>query len=239
MAQKIGLIIIFLLLTSCEPEKYWGSQLEGEALLETARISGQVTNFYTAEGVSGARLKFAETETAANIYGFYYLNYILSEDELRNKPVPVTITANNYYPHSDILTLNSADLELNYVLKYGAPLILRKAFVPANLGLSALVQAEVLDYQGAESITEVMVRLYQEKPQQGYEYYPMRRLGSDNTLSANYSVNVPFSVDYKAAGFEYHQSFDLIVVDNEAFDDTVHFGINLRDPDVPIFPISD
>jgi len=232
-------ILPLLLFTACEPEKYWGSQLEGEALLETARISGQVTNHHTGEGVPETRLKFAETETATNFYGFYFINYILSDDELRNKPVPLTISANNYYPDTDNLFLDGSDLELNYELIYGAPFVQRKAFIPGSFTFTAQIQAEVMDHQGGESITDVTVCLYRLRPQKGPEYYPMRRIGSDHELSANYSVQVPFSVDYSAAGFEYHQSFELIVTDNEAFDDTVHFGINLRDPDAPIFPFND
>ena len=149
MVGRIVLVLIALLTVfSCDLEKFLGYQYEVDPLPEFATISGKIKNRFTGAPVTEAIIRFGEQETTTDSSGYYQLNYIFNEDDLRNRPVTVSIEAYNYY------SLNTEEIvfpenRLNYQLDYAAPIVKRVALI------GHICQAEILDYQGAQDIQRV------------------------------------------------------------------------------------
>ncbi|MEJ2545602.1 MAG: hypothetical protein P8Y99_16180, partial [Calditrichaceae bacterium] len=118
------LIILIFAVSYCDYDKYIGYDHTAQDLLTTALIEGTVTHFYTGEPVFNASIRIGNQETLSNINGYYSINYILTDNENRNKPVPIHISAPDYFPDSLITLIEPLGKEYNFQLKYAAPIIL-------------------------------------------------------------------------------------------------------------------
>jgi hypothetical protein len=156
---KRTVLTMFVLVAglSCDLEKFTGYQYEVDPLPESASISGQIRNRFTGEAVNDALIRFGDQETTSDSTGYYYLDYRFSEDELRNKPVPVYIEADDYLAMTTekiVFPKNS----LNFQLDYGAPIIKRAVIK------DYICQAEVFDYQGSEEIIYAQASFFYAPP---------------------------------------------------------------------------
>lgn len=146
-------IILFTLFNGCDLQKYTGYDHTAQELVETTQIYGYITNFYTGDSVYDARLRFGTQETLSDFNGSYALNYVMNDDEERNKPTPILISKENYYPYQKETVLLPTKNQLDFQIKYAAPIIVDTRRREAD---SLLVcQAIIKDYQGIETLKSI------------------------------------------------------------------------------------
>jgi hypothetical protein len=154
-------MVLFGLFLFSGCEKYIGFQYEAPSLHRTARLSGTIVNTVTGEAVSDAHISFGFQETVTDRLGNYRMDYLLREDDQRDKPVPVIISAWNFETYTTEKIVFPQDTEFNFNLDYAAPIIER--FYVGATDEEAFVQVEVRDYQGIGDIRSVIVKFYYEK----------------------------------------------------------------------------
>jgi len=192
-------IFLILILYGCDFDKYLGYDNKAQELLNTAAVSGSITNFYTDDPVSNALVKVGQQETLTNSNGLYSLNYVLTDDEERNKPVHIHISAHNYYPDSITTLIEPLDNMYNFQLRYAAPMI--KDIVRQQYRFFDICQAIVSDYQGWQDIDSVYALFYPLSGEQPVKV-PLALVYNDGQNTGYYQVtyekettmDLPYSV---------------------------------------------
>ncbi len=154
--------LIILLSTSpfLSCDRFTGYDLEEESIQQTARIHGQVINTFTGSPVISAQVTMETFTTFSDGRGEYTLIYLLRADEIRNRPVRVEVTAENYLPYSGEFVLYPPDTQFDVSLDYAAPIIRKNVLVffgPENL---LICQALIIDYQGVHTLSSVTTKFY-------------------------------------------------------------------------------
>ena len=161
--MKIFLKFVFiaplLLITGCE--KYIGFQYEAPSSHKIARITGKITNTFTGEPVPDANVIFGYQQTVTDKYGKYKIDYLLRDDDQRDKPVPVEISAFNYNTKTSELIIFPQETTLDATLDYAAPII-RKYYYGVGIDYTTY-EVMVQDYQGVGDIRSVIVVFYYRK----------------------------------------------------------------------------
>jgi hypothetical protein len=156
MPNRIWFLLLSLLtLINCDTDRFLGYNYEAESLVESAPISGRVTNIFTSAPVTSATIKIGSYETLTDINGGYLLVYSLGTDEERDRPIPVTVSAPNYFSKSLETIIYPQALELNFSLEYAAPIIESAVITPRDI-LTVNCDATVFDYQGVDDIDSVI-----------------------------------------------------------------------------------
>jgi hypothetical protein len=77
----------------------------------------------------------------------------MNDDEERNKPTPILISKENYYPYQKETVLLLSENQLDFQIKYAAPIIVdtRRREVDSSL----ICQAIIKDYQGIETLESI------------------------------------------------------------------------------------
>ena len=155
MKSQIALLFMFLLFNSCDLDTYTGYNFTAEDVSETTLISGFVTNTYTDQPVDDAFVRFGTQETISDETGFFQINYLMSDDEVRNKPTLVDVEKVDFYSHSQETSLLPDENTFNFKLRYAAPIVIdtRRREVDSTLYCQAIIK----DYQGIETLSEVLV----------------------------------------------------------------------------------
>ncbi len=231
----IAVVSILPLLTGCDYEKFIGYDNEGQELLETTRVYGRIIHYYTHKPVNYARVQVGGQETLTNVNGEYALNYLLSDDERRNKSTPIKISAANYFPVEFEEVLSPVENEFSYRLKYAAPIV-EKAIRRTNpVNRNELVcQAVVTDYQGPDNLEQVAA------------YYPLQYYdGSKDTLETIMNmvgIKGPYTFYYQSkvmnqTGFDL--AYRVIAVDKDEFSHTLARANNPFREDTLLFEIAE
>ncbi|HFE63745.1 MAG TPA: carboxypeptidase regulatory-like domain-containing protein [Caldithrix sp.] len=236
MIRRFHILLVLLILPAlfgCE--KFVGFKYQADIQTQTVKISGRVTNTFTGKAVENARVKIGIQKTYTDSDGNYLIYYVLGTDEERNKPVPVTISAENYQTFTGQLTLLPTDTEFNTDLVYLAPIIEANAMFP--WGSEGLVcQARVLDYQGSTDIDSVIATLYYNKNGEIHRRVlkiPMILVIRNSDLSASYQCNVLLNL---ANEWAFSKDYDILVKDKEGYTDKLSDVYNESKPDTALFP---
>jgi len=221
---KTAFVFLFILLFSCDTDRFLGYNHEADEQLESTDIYGTVTNVFTDEGVEKAVIKVGSASTRTNRDGYYFTKYALQEDENRDAPVSVEIKVKHYYDYEEDIILYPLSNEFNFELVYAAPIIVASTigtlhpemifgppFVPPMYA-----QARIRDYQGIETVTKVTVTVfYTFNPDEPVEY-ELKLMRIINKTDAFYQFKVPL-YNPKIGVFEYNGTYTLRVYDDEGF----------------------
>ena len=150
------LMISFFFLLHCE--RFIGYDLDSDEIKQTARIYGNITNSFTGSPVAFAQVSIEYLKTESDGRGNYLILFVLREDEVRNRPVRIEVTAENYLPFSGEFLLYPPETEFDFSLDYGAPIIRKNVLVYNNPINTFVCQALVVDYQGISTLNEVKAR---------------------------------------------------------------------------------
>lgn len=224
--KKYILVLNFIFFLSCALDEYTGYNYTTQQLSETTQISGHVTSFFTGYPVYDARLQFGTQETLTDFDGFYSLNYLLSDDENRNKPSPLTIIKPNYYPYSTELMLLPTGNTLNFSLKYASPIIYDTRRVPYYDQL--ICQAILKDYQGIGTISSVNTIYYflnDDGSISDSVSYPMSLVHIENNFTGYYQF---IQTEISSAAMAAY--YNITARDNEGYTDRLFHSTN------PIYP---
>jgi hypothetical protein len=154
MSEKTSPFLIFALLIFLQCEQFTGYDLDSEPTQESATIYGQITNTFSKRPVFQANVTLENLRTLTDSHGEYLFLYTLKDDEIRNKPVKITITAENYLPRTDEFLIFPVQEEKNYTLDYAAPIIRRNVFVYCDPYM--ICQVLMVDYQGISTLNPVV-----------------------------------------------------------------------------------
>lgn len=225
------LITQMLALTNCDFEKYIGSSTSVEVLAESTKIFGQVNNIYTQEPVYKAQIKIGEQTTLTNENGEFNIDYLISDDEERNQPTKISITAPNFFPWQTEKILYPDLNEINRDLVYAAPIIRETVRVNGPGAEEAYIyQAIIKDYRGVSNIKKVTAQ----------QYY-MPKVGGRTLTEIELKLHTfPTATvgHYQAIVPELRQIeayYLLIVENNDAYADTLHHSVRPNPPDEFIF----
>jgi hypothetical protein len=163
MSKKTLLLLVFALLIFLQCERFTGYDLDSEPTQESATIYGQITDTFSKRPVFKANVTLENLRTLTDSHGEYLFLYTLQDDEIRNKPVKITITAENYLPFTDEFLLFPVREEKNYTLDYAAPIIRRNVFVFYDPFM--ICQVLMVDYQGISTLNPVIATFDYVKPE--------------------------------------------------------------------------
>lgn len=223
------ILLMFLVLTGCDSEKFLNFNYEAERLSKRARVSGVITNKFTGFGVAFARVQIDDQETMSDSAGGYQMEYILSADADQGREIPLRIEAENYHILEMRRVFYPEETRLDVELEYGAPIVEAAVMVNARI-----CQALVFDYQGMDNIATVTVRLHYRDDSNNIVQTRdviMSYRGEEAPGLGRFQADVP--ADYP------RRDGDFIIVtalDKDGFSDTLDHSNNLRNPDTFLFP---
>lgn len=241
LAKKILRYLTLPLLVLAACEQYIGFDYEAESVEHTAKISGTVRNVFTDKRVGNALIQMGTQTTRSDNRGEYLIHYILRSDEERDKPVQVSISADNYLPFSDSFVLYPGDTEFDPRLEYAAPIIQKNAlaFESEISGDPALVcQAQILDYQGVDDINTVMATFsYAKEGEPGYKKIKidMNSVQSISAIVAYYQCIVPTTLPDGWVFYPF-TDYQIFAEDHEGYSHTIYDVLSDTLLFSPIFP---
>jgi hypothetical protein len=153
----IALFLIFVF--SCDLEKLSGYDYSYNPPPESAIFTGTIFNRFTLEPVQLSEINIANQVTYSDESGQYILYYHYGEDDEKNKPVDIKISAENYQD-VDTSIIVFPENKLNVYLPYAAPIIKKIALVDSFF----VIQAIVFDYQGFNDIATVSAQYSYRRP---------------------------------------------------------------------------
>ena len=156
----LGILLIFVI--SCDLEKLDGYEYTYDPPPESAIFTGTIYNRYTLDPVRNAEINIANQITFSDAEGKYILYYHYNEDDERNTPVNIRISADEYL-EKDTSIVVFPENQLNVYIKYAAPIIQKIALVDTNI-----IQAIVFDYQGYNDIATVRAQYAYRRPGEKY-----------------------------------------------------------------------
>ena len=140
--------LFILIINACDLDKMTGSESDAQPIPDSAKLYGTILDKFTENPVKNATILVGNQATFTDENGEYSFYYYLGEDEERNKPVAVKISAQNYI-HLDTAIVIFPENQLSFNLEYGAPIIRRMVII------GDICQTEIFDYQGADDIIQV------------------------------------------------------------------------------------
>jgi len=212
--------LLIILSFSCDLQKFSGSDYSYSPPPESAIFTGTIFNKFTLEPVALSEINIANQGTYSDESGQYILYYHYGEDDERNQPINVKISAENYQ-NVDTSIIIFPENKLDAFLPYAAPIIKKIALVIAfpknklNVFLpyaapnikkialvdSAIIQAIVFDYQGFNDIVSVHAQYAYTMPGQRtpslYAESKLTRVFVDSINTSYYETRVsPYIEEY-------------------------------------------
>jgi len=239
----LSVVTLFILLSvflSCE--EFIGSQTESNLQTTDIIISGSITDIFTQAEVFGASIRLGENyQATSDVNGQFSIQYQLTTDDERNKPVSLQISAANYFPFEQELLIFPVDYQLKISLTYAAPIIRESVLVFhifPEIGVPLYVcQALVEDYQGYQEVDSVKAIFY----------YLNSQTQEVKQIITNMVLIAPAS--FRAAYYETTASpelldslwlirnyFDISAVDSLGFSTYIQDMIPAMSGDIPLFP---
>lgn len=212
------------LLMRCDTEKYLGYSYNADLPDNSVTISGKVVNTFTDQLVEGAIVDVNGQTTGTNYYGEYSFTYVVAIDEGYSRPIPVTVTKENYFPlHTSLVIYPTDDNVLDARLVYAAPIIQQSTYV------DSICSAEVFDYQGVNDIDSVFTINAYIDADSGYAFLDTLPMPRTNILDANtglFQVVVPDCVGTgQLAGSVRYQ---ILAIDKSNFRDIRMFFVGTQ-----------
>lgn len=227
----ISAIFIFLL-TSCE--EFTGYRYDVEQVNNTAEIKGTVNNTFTNLPVYKALIQIAEQHAFTDAGGQFLIQYVLGEDESRDKPLPITISAENYFPYYSEIILYPSGNNLNISLEYAAPIIHNTAFVRYEEEIY-VCQAIISDYQGISDITSVVARFYYRNQNDNTTKNVTQTMDVRQIVSTDTAYFQSIAEVLIQNGFRLELIYDVIATDKEGYKKEVSALTTSVAPDKFIF----
>lgn len=148
LIKYIILSPLIFLISSCDLEKFTGYDHEADPIPDSAKMYGTIDSNHDQKPIKDAMILIGDQATFSDDNGEYLFYYYLGEDDDRNKPVNIRISAARHLPLDTSIVIFPEN-QLSKTLTYASPLILRIALV------DTICQAEIFDYQGADDIIQV------------------------------------------------------------------------------------
>jgi hypothetical protein len=215
----VGLLLI-LTVVRCDLEKFTGYNYEGESLVETARITGKVTNIFTGTPILRVTLKFGNFTTYTDGDGNYLLVYPLATDDERDRPISVVVSRPDYFPQeTEIVVYPDRNIH-DFALVYAAPIIESSSleFTPPS---DIVCYATILDYQGVDDIEKVEgIFTYESEGVQTVVHIPLDEDVRFSGTRARFKSNLELIT---ADGTLITKAYQIMVLDKEGFSDTQDF----------------
>jgi len=213
--KYIIFLSLLVLFTHCDLEKFTGYDYNAPPIPNSARIYGKLTNTFTGEPVEKATIKIAEQATFSDENGEYEFYFYLGEDDQRNKPNRMLISA-LHYTTIDTMIVIFPENKISKKLEYAAPIIKRIALV------GGVCQAEIYDYQGYENISEVNGSFYYMRKTERIPslntVQALTRVAVDSPNTGYYQAIVPTQIpDYGIL----LRTFKIFVRDRQAYTDSI------------------
>jgi hypothetical protein len=212
------LIFLFLILEGCE--RYIGYNYDVESIGEKARVFGSIKNIYTGEPVISANIQIGIFRTSSDHNGSFLIFYNLGTDEERNKPVPVSVTATDYYPYNDEILIFPQDNMIDIQMVYAAPIIVKHygGWHQSLSGITYLVlQAEVTDYQGINTLDSVQATFFINDGEESHEVlWGMKQIYQTSDITAFYQI---YANPLTFSPWFLEERFLIRVWDNEGYQD--------------------
>ena len=220
----IRFILIFLFILAvggCDLDKYTGYSYEGESLIETARVSGKVTNVFTGTPILRATLTFGNLTTYTDGDGNYLLVYPLATDDERDRPISVLVSRPDYFPiETEIVVYPDRNIH-DFALIYAAPII-ESSTLELIPQFQAVCYATILDYQGVDDIEKVEGTFTYES--EGVKTVIQVPLNEDIRYSGNrarFRANLELTL--QLYGTLVTKAYQITVLDKSGFSDTRDF----------------
>lgn len=233
---SLPILVISLVLNGCK--EYVAYNYDAELVASKAGVHGIISNIFTGEPVSFATVQIGLVKTVTTDDGSYILFCNFGTDEERNKPVPITVTAQNYYQYSSEIILNSFDNEMNIEMLYAAPIIKRHYggwHLSSTDLLYRVLQAEILDYQGIDTIDSVKTTFFIRGEGKEAEIY--RYMKSIKRIDNNTAFYQVYETPRTFRPWKLLEIFTIEVWDKEGFTDFASHGTAQSTPlFTPILP---
>ncbi|NOX87699.1 MAG: hypothetical protein GXO77_01645 [Calditrichaeota bacterium] len=230
MLRNILLLsLIFTFSVSCDLEEFTGYRVSSVRLSESVQISGRVTNYYTDDPVYLAHIRIGAREVFTDYQGKFFIQYVLSESEKRNKPTTVEISADKYFPFKDKIYLSGMNNNFDFSIKYAAPIVKNTVLVEtAYLSNEYYCQAIVMDYQGIHTVNKVVGVFFSKEYPKDSLQYPLKLRQTVSQREGYYQVLIRFT---KWKPTRYY----IKVNDRDGYEDRLWHGINPYIPDEFLF----
>ncbi len=185
---------------------------------------------FTGDAVPLAAVALGTQAALSDENGYYVLNYILSEDDRQGARVPFSVTAENYFPRNEVVSVFPRDDVVRDIqLEYAAPIIRE-----LSLYVMQFCQVLVLDYQGVGNIRQVLGHFSYVNDQNEVMSeitLPLTFRGVFGENIAGYQVYVPRISGDDALS----PSFRIEVEDFDGFRDSESHFNDPRNPDPALF----
>jgi hypothetical protein len=238
MSKILIIIILTLLFTACK--EFTGYDYEAESIGDKSHISGSVVNTFSPdEPVVNARVQIGYLTTYTDSSGRFDVEYILSTDDNRNKPIELLVSAPDFLDLISEFIIEIPEQKINLNLDYGAPEI-EKIWIGAS-ECNVAHQVIITDYQGIDNIQSVRTVFYyvnmldpEVKTIPVEMSYSGQVPGSD--VSAYYLAKSVFTVEQF---WNYSDRWiNFTVVDKDGFGDMMTKKYSDIMSSDPLFPIS-
>ncbi|UCF65071.1 MAG: hypothetical protein JSW33_04365 [bacterium] len=234
MTVKILFIIILGSMFSLTCERYINSQIDSNLNDREIIVSGTVVNEFTGDPIKRALVNFGGRDTLTDHQGYFKLPYRLTADNDRNKPVEMTVIADNYFNYKSTFIIAPIDYTLLVSMTYAAPIIINSVLVRYYFSVEEMdlivIQALLFDYQGADDIDSVVTTLYYQNERSlkfRTSKIPMRFVEKISQNAAHYqAVAIPNYQDI----WNIQNNFDVYVVDSQGYSSFIQ--------DVPLNPFT-
>jgi len=207
-------LLFILIFNNCDLNKMTGSDSDAQPIPDSAKLFGTILDKFSEKPVKNATILVGNQATFTDENGEYSFYYYLREDEERNKPIAVRISAQNYI-ELDTAIVIFPENQLSFNLEYGAPIIRRMVII------GEICQTEIFDYQGADDIVEVSGSFFYRRPGENMWSLNVRlgfnRAPIDSPKTAYYQTNVSQEIP----GYGYLlNSFTIYARDRSTFADS-------------------
>ena len=201
----------------CDTDKFLGYDYQAERVDHATTINGAVRNIFTEAPVARVRIDIGGQIAFTNNRGQFGMIYQSGEDEALSRPIPVRLSATNYFDFDTVLVIYPRDNRLDVRMVYAAPII-----QSASLA-DSICTAQIMDYQGVEDIDSVIsVGFYflDETDSVFSHRILMGQIDTIDDYAAVYRSIVPDSLN--GAGL-IRPRYNIIAVDKSGFRDEIAF----------------
>ena len=231
----IFIVLIFLLIIlSCE--QYVNFKYQVDDVTQTTVISGKIYNVFTNESVDSARIQIGIRATYSDLWGKYTIHQILRTDENRDKPLPVTATAQDYDSFFGEIKIYPNNNQYDIPLIYVTPILKKISLVPVEEGLITC-QILAFDYQGYANIQAIHATFYYSKEIAQHRKEIDRELEfveRVTSLSSHYQCFIPIELEGEK-GYFFNKRYKMSITDKEGHQLKLSLIWNTARPDTLLF----
>ncbi len=210
------LILCTLLIFGCDT--YLGYNYDAENPENIVKVIGNITNKFTGVPVDSALVQLGLFQTFTDVHGDYAIYYELTTSDQRDKPVPLKISAVDYFDYSDEFILYQGSIIKDIELQYAAPMIDSARIYMGRIRL--VCSAIISDYQGVSNIRQVVgTFFYYKEHMEKYKQIDlvMEYRKSISNITAEYDCILPVFVDGDYILLDKHRFYYINVEDYDGY----------------------